>query len=114
MVLLDDVHSQLNPTHVDRVLRPTSVDDVRAAVAEAVRRSTPLSISGGRHAMGGQQFASGALHLDMTGLADVVDTDAERGLLHIGAGATWPRIIAAAHALRGSDGRAGSASRGSR
>ena len=56
VILLDDVHSQLNPTHVDRVLRPASVDDVRAAVAQARRRSQPLSISGGRHAMGGQQF----------------------------------------------------------
>jgi FAD/FMN-containing dehydrogenase len=101
MLVLNDVHSQLNPTPVDRVLRPASVDDVRAAITQARRRSQPLSIAGGRHAMGGQQFAAGALHLDMTGLADVIGADAERGLLHIGAGATWPRILAAANAMRG-------------
>ncbi len=101
MTLLNDVHSQLNPTRVDRVLRPMSVDDVCAAVAQAARHSQSLSVSGGRHAMGGQAFATDALHLDMTGLAQVIDTDAERGLLHIGAGATWPRILEAANAMRG-------------
>ena len=43
--------------------------------------------------MGGQQFASGTTLVDMTGLAAVIDVDAERGLVTVGAGIDWVRLI---------------------
>jgi FAD/FMN-containing dehydrogenase len=58
-----------------------------------------ISVGGGRHAMGGQQFASGSVHIDMTSLNKVIGTDQERGLLHIEAGACWPKIIEASHRM---------------
>ena len=53
-----------------------------------------MAIAGGRHAMGGQQFASGLDLLDMTGLANVVELDAERGEVEAAAGVVWPALVA--------------------
>ncbi len=105
-VVLNDVHSNLNPVEVAEVRRPDSLAAIQAAVIEAGERNQKISIAGGRHAMGGQQFARRALHLDMSGLQAVLAADSERGLLSIEAGADWSAIIAASHALApGGDGR---------
>src|SRR5262245_31173476 len=63
-VELNDVQSQLNATRVRRVVRPKTADDVRAALQAAAKEGRAVSVSGGRHAMGGQQFAADAVHLD--------------------------------------------------
>lgn len=97
--LLNDVHSRLNPTRVARVERPESVDALRVAVLRARAEGRRVSVSGGLHAMGGQQFASGEVCIDLRGLDAVLDTDAEKGWLRIGAGAQWPAIIAATRAM---------------
>ncbi len=47
--------------------------------------------------MGGQQFAADSLHIDMSALDLVLDADPAHGLLHMEAGADWPKIIAASH-----------------
>ena len=99
MHTLNDIHSQLNPTQVAHVLRPQSVADVQAALARANEQRLPLAISGGRHAMGGQQFAQGGLQLDMTEMKQVLHADGERGLLRMQAGAMWPDVIAATRAM---------------
>jgi FAD/FMN-containing dehydrogenase len=94
-LVLNDIHSRLNATEVSGVVRPRDVAELRAAVGSAIAGGWRVSVSGGRHAMGGQQLGAGTLNLDMTGLTDVRAFDAERGLLTIGAGADWPAIIAA-------------------
>ncbi len=99
MVNLNDVHSQLNPTAVARSERPQTLAELQAVVRQASAENLKISIAGGRHAMGGQQFAAGSLHIDTTGLTRVRATDAERGLLTIEAGADWPAIIAATHRM---------------
>jgi FAD/FMN-containing dehydrogenase len=43
--------------------------------------------------MGGQQFASGSLHLDTRGLDRVVDFDRETGHIEVEAGIQWPALI---------------------
>ena len=43
--------------------------------------------------MGGHQFASGTTLVDMTALAGVIDVDADRGLVTVGAGIDWVRLI---------------------
>ena len=100
-MLLNDVHSQLNATEVESVERPRSLEELQELVRGLARRSGCLSIAGGRHAMGGQQFATGSVHIDTTALDAVLTTDAERGLLRIEAGADWPKIIQATHAIVG-------------
>ncbi len=91
--VVNDLHSQLNATRVAGVLRPGSVAELQEIVVRAGRRGESISVCGGRHAMGGQQFASGTTLVDMTGLAAVIDVDPERGLATVGAGIDWVRLI---------------------
>lgn len=56
--LVNDVHSQLNPTVVDSIVTPDSLETLREAIASATRQKKSLSIAGARHSMGGQQFAT--------------------------------------------------------
>jgi len=96
---LNDVHSQLNRTTVARIERPQTLAELQAVISAARAQGLCVSIAGGRHAMGGQQFAAGSVHLDMTALDRVLGVDAQRGLLRIEVGADWPKIIAASHEI---------------
>lgn len=91
--IVNDVHSGLNPTrmHVHRV---ASADDVAGVVRAAARDRRRVAICGGRHAMGGQQFAADAELIDLGGLNRIVDFDLARGLLTVQAGIQWPELIA--------------------
>lgn len=93
-VVVNDVHSRLNETRVDRLDAPSSVRELQRVVQRAARKRQPVAISGGRHAMGGQQFASGAVLLDMRGLDKIVGFDPVRGRVEIQAGMQWPALIA--------------------
>lgn len=92
-MLVNDIHSSLNATRVATILQPRSVDDIRAAIAQAARRSLPLAICSGRHAMGGQQFAAGAVLLDMRHMCRVLAFDPAAGLIEAEAGIEWPALI---------------------
>src|SRR5262245_46487613 len=61
LLVVNDVHSQLNATQVGSIVKPTTVDDLRKAIIEAQAAGRSVSIAGGRHAMGGQQFADAGL-----------------------------------------------------
>ena len=104
-VILNDVHSQLNPTQVAKVWEPKTLEELRRMILDAARAGQRISVSGGRHAMGGQQFATDSIHLDLSALRRVLDADSTRGLLHIEAGAQWPAIIAATQGMVAGDGR---------
>lgn len=93
-LVVNDIHSQLNGTRVDRILTPKSVGEVQAAIREAKAVHKPVSIAGGRHAMGGQQFGTGAVLLDMRQMNQVLDLDLEQGKVEVQAGAFWPELIA--------------------
>lgn len=92
-MVVNDVHSQLNATSVGEVVSVGSLEDVTAALDRARRAGTPVSIAGGRHAMGGQQFCSGGLLLDTRGLDRVLSVDEERGLVEVEAGIQWPALV---------------------
>jgi FAD/FMN-containing dehydrogenase len=91
--LVNDIHSQLNETRVDRILTPKSVSDIQAAVRMAKAIHKPVSVAGGRHAMGGQQFGTGTVLLDMRQMGRVLELDVEQGKLEVQAGAFWPELI---------------------
>src|SRR5262245_24135772 len=57
-VEVNDVQSQLNRTHVSRIVKPRSLDDIQAALRLAQSENRSVSVAGGRHSMGGQQFGS--------------------------------------------------------
>ncbi|MDX1662038.1 MAG: FAD-binding oxidoreductase, partial [Gemmatimonadota bacterium] len=102
--VVNDVHSGLNSTPVSRLLRPASNIDVRRAILAARERGARLSISGSRHAMGGQQFLRSGWMLDLRGLDRIVSFDPDRGHLTVGAGARWPRVLEFLATTRGEDG----------
>lgn len=91
-IAVNDVHSRLNPTRVRDVVRPESLDAVESVVRAARRDGRGLSIAGGRHAMGGQQFATNATLLDMNGLTRVIEFDRTGGEIEVEAGIQWPEL----------------------
>ena len=93
-VVVNDVHSRLNPTVVDRVIAVRSTADARNAILDAGAAGKPVCTSGGRHAMGGQQFAHGAVLLDTRSYRGVRHFDRERGLIEVESGIQWPELIA--------------------
>src|SRR5687768_704123 len=83
---VNDVQSQLNATHVREIAAPSSIDDVRSMLRSARRRGRSVSVAGGRHAMGGQQFGAGAVHLDTTRFNRVIRFDKSAGQIEVEAG----------------------------
>jgi len=90
---VNDIHSRLNVTRVARILRPRSVGGLQEAVRAAADAGTALSFCGGRHAMGGQQFALRVPLVDMTSLDRVIDIDSDRGLVTVEAGIDWVGLV---------------------
>ena len=101
--VVNDVHSRLNQTPVDRIVRRTSLSDLRRTVLRARDAGNHLSIAGGRHAMGGQQFAAGATLVDASGLDRVLSFDENAGLLEVEAGIQWPKLLAFLHERQPAD-----------
>jgi len=91
--VVNDMHSQLNTTTVDSVIEVESVQALQHIVRSAAAGGLRISIAGGRHAMGGQQFGTGTVMLDMTRLCRVLELDSERGLVAVEAGIDWPRLV---------------------
>ena len=90
---LNDVQSALNPTRVRRLVAPTSVADVVAAVRSAAVDGAAVATSGSRHSMGGQQFATDGVQIDMQGMRRVLSLDAERGIVDVEAGIEWSQLL---------------------
>ncbi len=97
---VNDVHSRLNATRVRAIARPASVAELQRVVRDAGTQGVGLAIAGGRHAMGGQQFLSEGVLVDIRGLDSVIGFDAERGLVEAGAGVEWPALIDALEAAQ--------------
>jgi FAD/FMN-containing dehydrogenase len=91
--LVNDVHSQLNPTRVAGIITPRSVEELRAVVSQARRNGRSVAIAGGRHAMGGQQFVEDGVLIDTRGLNRVLAFDDERGVVTVEGGIQWPELI---------------------
>src|SRR5437773_5484159 len=93
-VVVNDLHSQLNPTRVDRVVEPETLDAARAAIAAAKREQRAVCIAGGRHAMGAQAFATDGVLIDIRKLDRVLGFDIERGQIEVESGMQWPKHLA--------------------
>jgi FAD/FMN-containing dehydrogenase len=92
-ILLNDVHSRLNPTGVRELLFPRSIEEVAWAVRRAAAERLAVSVCGGRHAMGGQQFATDGLQIDLGQLVQVNGFDQDREQISVGAGIQWPSLV---------------------
>src|SRR5438132_2418365 len=92
-VLVNDIHAQINPTRVRAVVQPRSQAELIAAVRRARRSGGKLSLCGGRHSMGGQQFGSGTTLIDLRSMNDVLHFDRQRGIVEVESGIEWPKLI---------------------
>ncbi|NOS81917.1 MAG: FAD-binding oxidoreductase [Nitrospira sp.] len=99
-ILLNDVHSGLNPTIVRDVIPVRSVQAIQSALERAMKEERGVSVAGGRHAMGGQQFGTDTLHLDMRSFNQVLNFDSGSGLVEVEAGIQWPELIQASLAMQ--------------
>jgi FAD/FMN-containing dehydrogenase len=92
-VEVNDVQSQLNATRVHRVVRPTSVEAIQAALRDAQWEGRAVSVAGGRHAMGGQQFGRDTILFDTNPFNRVINFDKMKGHIEVQAGIEWPELI---------------------
>ena len=88
---VNDIHSELNRTWVSAVAQPRSAEELQALIARS--GASPIAIAGGRHAMGGQQFAAGATLIDIRSMSRVLDFDAQRGIVAVESGIQWPELM---------------------
>jgi FAD/FMN-containing dehydrogenase len=90
---VNDTHSQLNRTEVSRIETPKSITDIQSIVKKAKAEGLSISIAGGRHAMGGQQFGKDTILIDMSGMNRVLNLDSKNGIVEVEAGIQWPELI---------------------
>lgn len=89
-----------------RVLRPRSVDEIRAAFDVARRDGVPLGLRGGGNSYGDASVNAGGHTLDIRGLNRVLAFDAETGVIELEPGVTieqlwkflvphgyWPKVV---------------------
>jgi FAD/FMN-containing dehydrogenase len=91
--IVNDLHSELNESEVAEIISVDSLEAIRAGIARARTLGIPVSVAGGRYAMGGQQFCTGGVMLDTRNLNRVLDLDIERGFIEVEAGIQWPELI---------------------
>ena len=92
-IAVNDIHSKLNSTRVSEIIKPNSEEQLRVALLEARYSGKTMSIAGGRHAMGGQQFATNAVLVDTRGMTRILDLDCQKGVVEVEAGIEWPELI---------------------
>jgi FAD/FMN-containing dehydrogenase len=102
-ILVNDIHSQLNSTRVLEISQPHSLEDVQSIVRTARKDRKLISVAGGRHAMGGQQFGTDTLLIDIRKLNRVLKLDHRRRIVEVEAGIQWPELIAGYLSLQNGD-----------
>lgn len=91
--VVNDLHSRLNSTRVESVVKPATIPEIQDVVRTAKKGKKGISIAGGRHAMGGQQFGTDTLLIDMSGMKKVLGFDSQNGLIEVEAGIQWPALV---------------------
>src|SRR5437764_8058530 len=92
-IWVNDVHSQLNRTRVRELLTRRTRDELAEIVRSASRKGLPISVSGCRHSMVGQQLATDSIWIDVRSLDRVISFDKEHGLVEAEAGIQWSKLI---------------------
>lgn len=102
-VSVNDIHTELNPTLVDRIVYPNSLHAIEETIRNARREGKAICTAGARHAMGAQQFAARGVLIDMTALSRVLNFDAAVGTIEVEAGIQWPQLMG--YLLRAQEGQ---------
>jgi len=90
---VNDVHSKLNRTHVAGEVWPNSSTSLQDVVRRASQKDQGVSIAGGRHAMGGQQFGSDTVLLNINRHNRVLDFNSSKGIVEVASGIEWPQLM---------------------
>ena len=93
MPYVNDIHSALNRTSVQKILIPDSLAGLQNIVKQANADNQKISIAGGRHAMGGQQFGEDTVLVDTSRLNKVLHLDRKHGIIEVEAGIHWPEML---------------------
>src|SRR5207249_4151282 len=78
---------------VRNISQARSLDDLRRIIRKADREHRSISVAGGRHAAGGQQFATDAELVDTRELRRILNFDSDAGTLELEAGIQWPEVM---------------------
>ena len=81
--------TQLNPIIVQRVITPTTTDEIVSAVR---KHPGPIAIGGGRYSMGGQTATEGALQIDMRRFNRILQFSPSDKSITVQAGTRWRQI----------------------
>jgi FAD/FMN-containing dehydrogenase len=87
-LVVNDV-TKLNPIAVAAIERPTTTEEVAAAVRA---HPGPIAIGGGRFSMGGQTATPGGVQLDLRALRGVVSFAPRERVITVRAGTTWREV----------------------
>jgi FAD/FMN-containing dehydrogenase len=83
--------TELNPIPMAKVIAPTAVDEIVAAVRLS---DGPIAIGGGRFSMGGQTAIDNGLQIDMRDFDDVVRFSPQEKWITVQAGMSWRELQA--------------------
>jgi decaprenylphospho-beta-D-ribofuranose 2-oxidase len=89
--IIDDV-SRLNPTEVEKIEKPSTIDDVKRIVQDAAARGLTISAAGARHSQGGHISSPGGVVIDISGLNKIVSLDVKNKTICVEPGVTWEQI----------------------
>jgi FAD/FMN-containing dehydrogenase len=92
-ILVNDAHTQINPTYVNQIVYPNTADALQDIIHKSSRKGNKICIAGARHAMGAQQFATDATLVDTTTLSHVLHFNPEKGTIEVESGIRWPQLI---------------------
>ena len=92
-MVVNDIHSQLNATRIRDVVTVGTATDLQRALRQASAAGQAVSVAGGRHAMGAQQFAAESILLDMRPFSRVRSLDRARGIVEVEGGIMWPALV---------------------
>jgi FAD/FMN-containing dehydrogenase len=85
----------MNETPVAGLIKPAGIGDLSHTLRQAAAGNSTVSVSGGRHAMGGQQFGRDMIAIDCRGMNRILELDVEQGIVEVEAGITWPQLVRA-------------------
>ena len=81
MPIVNDIQSKLNRTQVHSIVIPKTEEEILQAIRQAEHLDLAVSIAGGQHSMGGQQFGTDTMLLDLRQFKAIVNFDRQQGLL---------------------------------
>jgi decaprenylphospho-beta-D-ribofuranose 2-oxidase len=90
-VEINDI-SNLNKTCVERIVHPTTVQELIQLVNTAKKDGLKISMAGKRHSQGGHAFYRGNVVIDINKLNKIIHFDPANKLITVEPGVTWKQI----------------------